>query len=120
LTGAGEYCRAVQLRGTIERVGSVPVLSLTGSVDLATVAELRDLLLRLINDYAGQSVLVDLDGVDGLDDAGLGILLGAAGRARQIGGNLGVVCADTQRRERFSLIGLDRAIAVTATVAENR
>ena len=110
----------MQLRGTIERVGSVPVLSLTGSVDLATVAELRDLLLRLIDDHAGQAVLVDLDGVDALDDAGLGILLGAAGRARQIGGDLGVVCADGQRRRRFSLTGLDRAITVTATMTEHR
>jgi anti-sigma B factor antagonist len=110
----------VQLHGTVERVGSVPVLSLTGSVDLATVAELSDLLQRLINDHAGQSVLVDLDGVDALDDTGLGILLGAAGRARQIGGDLGIVCADDQRRKRFPFTGLDRAIAVTATVAEHQ
>jgi anti-sigma B factor antagonist len=110
----------VQLVGTVALVGSVPVLSLTGSVDLATVAELRDLLLRLTTDYAGQTVLVDLDGVDGLDDVGLGILLGAAGRARQIGGDLGVVCANEQVRKRFAFTGLGRAIAVRATVVDQR
>lgn len=110
----------MQLVGTVALVGSVPVLSLTGSVDLATVADLHDLLLRLTTDYAGRAVLVDLDGVDGLDDVGLGVLLGAAGRARQIGGDLGVVCANEQLRKRFAFTGLDRAIVVTATVSEHR
>ena len=110
----------MQLVGTVALVGSVPVLSLTGPVDLATVADLRDLLLRLISDYAGRAVLVDLDGVDALDDVGLRVLLGAAGRARQIGGDLGVVCANEQLRKRFAFTGLDRAIAVTATVSEHR
>jgi anti-anti-sigma factor len=110
----------VELHGTVGRVGSVTVLSLTGSVDLATVAELRDLLLRLITDHTGERVLVDLDGVDALDDVGLGVLLGAAGRARQGGGDLGVVCANGHHRERFALTGLDRAICITATVVEHQ
>jgi anti-sigma B factor antagonist len=110
----------VQLHGTVGRVGSVPVLSLTGSVDLATVADLRDLLLRLIAEHAGERVVVDLDAVDALDDAGLGILLGAAGRARQNGGDLGVICANGNVRERFALTGLDRAIDIAATVAEHK
>jgi anti-sigma B factor antagonist len=114
---AGEYCRAVELHGSVDVVGSVPVLSLTGSVDLATVAELRDLLLRFTADHAGQWVVVDLDGVDALDDVGLGVLIGAAGRTRQNGGDLTVVCADAHLRERFTVTGLDRAIDVSPTLA---
>jgi anti-anti-sigma factor len=106
----------VDLQGSVDVVGSVPVLSLTGSVDLATVAELRDLLLRFTADHAGELVAVDLDGVDSLDDVGLGVLLGAAGRTRQNGGDLTVVCADGQLRERFTVTGLDRAIGIARTV----
>jgi anti-anti-sigma factor len=107
----------VDLQGSVAAVGSVPVLTLTGSVDLATVAELRDLLLRFTTEHVGEQVAVDLDGVDSLDDVGLGVLLGAAGRTRQNGGDLTVVCADGQLRERFTATGLDRAISVAPTLA---
>ena len=114
----------MDLQGSVDVVGAVPVLSLTGSVDLATVAELRaqmaelrDLLLRFTADHPGEQIAVDLDGVDSLDDVGLGVLLGAAGRTRQHGGDLTVVCADGQLRERFAATGLDRAVTVAATVS---
>jgi anti-sigma B factor antagonist len=106
----------VDLHGSVEVVGTVPVLSLTGSVDLATVAVLRDLLLRLATEHPGQRVAVDLDGVDTLDDTGLGVLLGVAGRARQNGGDVMIVCRNAHVRERFTLTGLDRAVAVAPTV----
>ena len=73
--------------------GSLPVLTLSGSVDLATLPRLQDGLLRLAAEHPGERVAVDLDGVDVLDDTALGVLLGAAGRARQHGGDLIVVCA---------------------------
>jgi anti-sigma B factor antagonist len=107
----------VDLHDSVAVVGSVPVLTLTGSVDLATVAELHDLLLRFTAEHAGEQVAVDLDGVDSLDDVGLGVLLGAAGRTRQNGGDLTVVCADGQLRERFTATGLDRAITVASNLA---
>jgi anti-sigma B factor antagonist len=108
----------VDLQGSVDVVGGVPVLSLIGSADLATVAELRDLLLRFTSDHPGERVAVDLDGVDSLDDVGLGVLLGAAGRTRQNGGDLTVVCSDGQLRERFTVTGLDRAIGVTSTLLD--
>jgi anti-sigma B factor antagonist len=106
----------VDLHGSVEVVGTVPVLSLSGSVDLATVAVLRDLLLRLAAEHPGQRVAVDLDGVDTLDDTGLGVLLGIAGRARQSGGDMVIVCGNEHVRERFTLTGLDRAVTVAPTV----
>jgi len=110
----------VVLHGSVEIVGSTPVLSLTGAVDLATVANLRDLLVRTISDHAGRTVVVDLDGVDALDDVGLGVLLGAAGRARQTGGDLTVVCKSEHLRARFSVTGLDRAIDVSPSIVGPR
>ena len=71
--------------------GRCPCSRCPGSVDLATLPQLGDALFRLVADHPGQRVAVDLDGVDVLDDTGLGVLLGAAGRARQAGGDLVVV-----------------------------
>ena len=107
----------MQLHGRQSVVGTVPVLALSGAVDLATVPVLRDSLVRLVGDHAGRLVAVDLDGVDVLDDCGLGVLLGAAGRARSRGGELVIVASDQRLRDRFALTGLDRAVDVVERLA---
>lgn len=98
-------------------IGGVPVLGLTGSVDLATVPVLTSALFRLVGDHPGRIVAVDLDGVDVLDDTGLGLLLGAAGRARSHGGDVVVVVTDERLRARFTETGFDRAVDVVDRVA---
>jgi anti-sigma B factor antagonist len=102
----------MDLRARHDIVGGLAVVALSGSVDLGTVPQLTNALARLVADHGGRRVAVDLDGVDVLDDIGLGVLLGAAGRARQAGGELVVVVADPRLRERFAATGFDRAIEV--------
>ena len=108
----------MDLRLSIDVVDRLPVLTLSGAVDLATLPVLQGGLLRLLVDHRGQRVAVDVDGVDALDDTGLGVLLGAAGRARQAGGDLVIVCANERLRTRFAVTGLDRAVSVTGGIAE--
>ncbi len=98
-------------------VGELPTLHVAGEVDLATVPELRDAAHRLVMDAPGRTVAVDLDGVTVLDDTGLGILLGTAGRARDHGGDLVVVCTSDRLREWFAVSGLARAIEVRDRLA---
>ena len=107
----------MDLRARHDVVGTLPVVALSGSVDLATVPQLTTALYRLIGDHAGARVAVDLDGVDVLDDTGLGVLLGAAGRARQAGGELVVVVADERLQARFEATGFDRAVDVVDRLA---
>lgn len=94
------------------------VVALTGSVDLSTVPTLQNALARAIVERSGEVVAVDLDAVDTVDDVALGILLGAAGRARRNGGDVVIVCANDNLREKFALTGLDRAISVTTSLAD--
>lgn len=84
----------------------------TGEIDLASIPTLRNAVVRLVNDAPGATVAIDLDGVTVLDDAGLGVLLGAAGRAREHGGDLFIVCTTPRLRESFDRSGLSRAIEV--------
>ena len=98
-------CRTTLLRGAAG-------LQVSGEVDLSTLPSFRDQLLKLVDDNPGSTVLVDLDGVTALDDAGLGMLLGAAGRARQRQGDLRLVCTAPHLLRRFEVTGLDRAVSV--------
>ena len=93
-------------------IGDTPVVTVSGELDLASAPELRNVLVRAISAHRGATVTVDLDGVSAIDDTGLGVLLGAAGRAREAGGDLRLVSSSPRLRARFDVTGLSRAIEV--------
>ena len=97
-------------------VGDLPVLELDGEIDIASVPRLSDAINRLINDERGRSIAVDLDSVIALDDTGLGIIIGAAGRARQHGGDLIVVASAQHLIQRLALTRFDQAVRVVASL----
>jgi len=107
----------MQLHTRLDEVGGSVVVTVDGHVDLAAVGRLHDDLSRAIRQHPGVTLLVDLDAVGVLDDAGLGILLGAAASARSHGGDLAVVCTRAALRERLSVTRLDRAIDIRDSIA---
>lgn len=104
----------MELTARLTRIGETQVLHLSGEVDLATLPRLSDALVRL--EAAGGTCAVDLDGVVVLDDAALGLLLGAAGRARRGGGDLVVVCTSAPLRSRLAQTGFERAVRVVEQI----
>ena len=92
--------------------GALPALQVDGELDLASLPQFQAALSRLVGDAPGATVAVDVDGLSVLDDTGMGVLLGAAARARQHGGDLVVVCSSPRLLQRFQLSGLVRAIDV--------
>jgi anti-sigma B factor antagonist len=108
----------MDLRARRSYLGDLPVLALIGEVDLASVPVLGDALLDLISDERGVRVALDMDGVSALDDTGLGVILGAAARARAAGGDLVVVCSNRVLRRRFTDTRLDRAVDVADALAQ--
>jgi anti-sigma B factor antagonist len=99
-------------------VAGTPVVTVSGTVDMATVPVLGDALGRALRLHQGTVVAVDLDGVIALDDTGLGVLVGAAGRAREMGGDVAIVSTDGRLRDRLARCGLDRAVRVVGAVSE--
>jgi anti-sigma B factor antagonist len=93
-------------------VGDDTVVTLSGEVDMATIPLLHDALTKALALRPGQLLVVDLDGVTVLDDTGLGVVLGAAGTARQTGADLVVVCNNQRLRERLDNTGFSRAVEV--------
>lgn len=63
-------------------------------------------------------ILVDLDAVDGIDDAGLGILLGFAARARNTNRRFGVIASAPAIRDRLADTRLDKAIDVFGSLLD--
>lgn len=113
----------MELRTTHREVGGQVVLAVDGTADLATLPVLHDALQRLVSwDGSAKSIAVDLDGATLLDDAALGLLLGAAATARARGRGFHVVCADPRLRARLSDTRFDRVVDVVpslgASVAE--
>jgi len=105
------------MRTAVSTVGGAVVVTLDGTIDLAGIGALHDGLARAIRLHPGTTIVVDLDGADTLDDAGLGVLMGAAATARDAGGDLEVVCSRPALRERLERTRFDRAVSVRTTIA---
>ena len=93
-------------------VGDAPTIALGGLVDLGSVPQLQDVLTRAVHDHPGETIVVDLDGVVSFDDTALGLLLAAASRARQFGGELEILCTSDRLLDRLASTRSDRAITV--------
>lgn len=98
-------------------VGDTHVLMASGDIDLPSLPRFTDALARLVADAPGSRVVVDLDGTGIVDDAALGLLLGAAGRARSGGGDMTVVSTESRLRTRLAETGFDRAVTVSHSIA---
>lgn len=94
------------------------VAGVEGIVDLSSVGTLHMDLTTAVRRSPGATLFVDLDGARAIDDAGLGVLLGAAAAARDAGGELIIVCSRNSLRARLAHTRLDRAIAVRERIAD--
>ena len=91
-------------------------VTVSGEVDIATVARLRERLAALA--VSGVPLVADLDQVSFIDATGLGALAGAARQATAQGSSMYVGCARPQTRRLFRVTGLDRQIPLARDLAE--
>jgi len=103
-----------ELSVTVRRERGVVVAEVTGDIDMSTVAGLRKRLFKLAD--SGQPLIVDLNRINFIDSAGLGLLISAARRADAQGGSLHAVCSRPQTRKLLWLTGVDRRIPLSATL----
>jgi anti-sigma B factor antagonist len=88
------------------------VVAVHGVLDLNTAATLRDALIEAIDENPGRHVVVDLEGVDFVDSAGLGVLLGGRDRARSADGELVLVATGRNVVRVLELTGLTRVFEI--------
>jgi anti-sigma B factor antagonist len=94
----------------VEHGDAATLVVLRGDLDLATAPELRECLVEVIDESA--RIVVDLEAVDFLDSAGLGILVGGLKRARSRGGELELVSSSREVLKPLELTGLDRVFTI--------
>ena len=92
------------------------VVTVSGEIDMVSVARLREQLFELA--ASGEPVVADLDRVSFIDSTGLGVLVGTVRRATAHGGSFQVVSAQPNFWRVFRMAGLDSAIPLTRTLAE--
>jgi anti-sigma B factor antagonist len=87
------------------------LVALTGEVDLYTAPELKQELLRLVEEGA-RRIIVDLTATTFIDSTMLSVLLSTLKRLRPSGGQLGIVCTDRNIRKIFEITLLDRVFPI--------
>lgn len=87
------------------------VVTPAGEIDLHVAVDLRRELLGAVADGA-QTVVVDMAATTFIDSMTLGVLLGAARRLQQRGGELRIACVDPNIRRIFEITLLDRVFAL--------
>ena len=94
----------------VEPGEGVTLVVLRGDLDLSTASELRECLVEVIDE--GARIVIDLEAVDFLDSAGLGILVGGLKRARTHGGELELGCTSHAVLKPLEITGLDRVFTI--------
>jgi anti-sigma B factor antagonist len=91
------------------------VLEVAGEVDVYTAPTLRDRITDLLD--AGQRrLVVNLSTVEFIDSTGLGVLVGALNRAKELGGSLDLVCPQERVLKLLRITGLDDVFSVYRSV----
>ena len=98
--------------------GGVAVLALYGELDLNGAPALRSALAEAIDESPGRRVVVDLEGIDFIDSAGLGVLAGGLDRARAEDGDLVLVATGRNVLKVLELTGLTRVFEIRGSLAE--
>ncbi len=95
--------------------GDVPVVTVSGEVDVYSAPVLKESLAGLLHSGA-HSVVVDLTEVAFLDSTGLGALVEARAATSEAGGSLPLVCNQERILKLFTITGLDGVFAIHPTI----
>ena len=96
--------------------GGVPIIAVSGEIDVATAPQLRESLHGVIAEGRA-TVVLDLLAVTFLDSTALGVLVGALKRCRESGGELHVVVTDPRVMKIFEITGLNNVFPIADSLA---
>jgi anti-sigma B factor antagonist len=100
-----------------QQEGNTTIVTVTGSVDALTAAELSSALTKQIAE-GGANLVVDLIGVEFMSSAGLRTLLGAVKEARSNGGDLRIASTNPGIDKVLKMSGFHNIAKVFPSRAE--
>jgi len=92
-----------------EKIGSVPVLRLLGSLDISTVDALRDRTITLL-DRGASVIALDLAQLTLVDSSGMGALLGGKKRAMEKEISYFLLDCPAPLQRLLDMVGLNRVM----------
>ncbi len=105
----------LRLDHDVRRVNDVPVLSVSGEIDIYTSPVFKQAVVNLVSE-GNQHLVIDLSKVTFMDSSGFGTLLGATKRLRPGGGALYLAGANGTISRMLSLTRLDTIMQTYPTV----
>lgn len=115
-TGNRSYALVVDLSWTIDDDRKPAVVELTGTIDLATTPQLRQLLTERA--YVGDDLVLDLTGVTFMDSSGLGALVTSQRKFVQRRATLALAALQAPVARIFEMTMLDQTFDIHPTVPE--
>lgn len=97
--------------------GGMAVVAVRGELDISTAPQLRAALIEAIEAHPGACIVADLEGLEFVDSAGLGILVGGRRRAQAGDGDLVLVSTGRNVGRILELTGLLQVFEVYASVS---
>ena len=95
----------------------VPLLEISGDIDLSTLPHLQRALEAAINKKT-QRLVIDLRRVSFVDSSGVGALIGAKKKLMTLHGELYVICGDDHVRRKLGLMRLGNIMRLHSTPEE--
>jgi anti-sigma B factor antagonist len=95
-----------------EDTNGVALVAVHGELDIESAPALKEALVEAIAEHPGQRIVVDLEGLEFIDSAGLGILIGGRKRARDNDGDLVLVATGRTVLGVLELTGLVRVLEI--------
>ena len=99
-------------------VDGVQVLDLTGRIVLGREGQGLEWDVDEMLKSGQNRIVFNMEGVSFIDSAGLGIIIGCFGKARQAGGALAVAAVTTRVSQVFEVAGVKPLLQPVATVEE--
>ena len=95
----------------------IVVMTIRGPMDVATVPQLRDTLIGLIDEGHDRFVF-EMSAVDFIDSIGLGVIVGVVHRLRPHDGALALAAPSAHARKAFHITQLTRVLSLHDTVED--
>lgn len=102
---------------SVHQTEGVTVVELTGRLDTTTSSDVKA-QLRDIVERGNCRLVMDLEGLEFIDSAGLGVLVGCLRRCVSAGGDMSLARASTSARSVFEVTRLTRVFQFAESVPE--
>jgi anti-sigma B factor antagonist len=95
----------LDLKIKLRKQDNVPIIDLTGEVDVYTYPQLNQAIATLI-DEGNYHMVINLEEVKYIDSTGIGVIANGASRIAEHNGHLNIICTKPQVKKIFVVSGL--------------